>query len=254
MANQNPNIEVFDALPQLSLRGASLFSQLASDAVADHGLFTVVLSGGYTPGRLYGVLSGRPEFRDRLPWDRTHFFWGDERHVPPEDPDSNFGMAHAAMLAKLGIQARNIHRIRAEKSDATAAALEYESELRSFFRASEPEAPRFDLVLLGMGPDGHTASLFPGTEAVLERDRLVVAPWVPKLGSFRITLTPVALNQADAVLFLVSGAEKADALAQVLEGPIDIQRLPAQVIQPVHGSVTWLLDRAAASKLRPGSG
>jgi len=250
MAQPSQEIEVFDALPQLSLRAASLFGQFAEEAVASSGRFAVVLSGGTTPERLYQVLAGRPEFRNRLPWDRTHFFWGDERHVPPDHPDSNFRLANQALLSKLKLPPGNVHRIRAEVSDATEAARAYEGELRGFFDLPVGQVPRFDLVLLGMGADGHTASLFPGTAAIHERSRLVIAYLVPKLGSYRITLTPPVLQNAAHALVLVSGPGKADAVAEVLEGPLDPDRLPAQLLRSARGSVIWLLDRAAAAKLR----
>ncbi len=249
MTNAHQRIELFDALPQLSVRAASLFGQVAADAVAANDRFTVVLCGGSTPGRLYSVLAGRPEFRDHLPWDRTHFFWGDERHVPPEHAESNFRLANDAMLSKLKLPPGHVHRIRSEMSDATEAARAYEEELRAFCGLASSEVPVFDLVLLGMGADGHTASLFPGTAPVRETARLVVGHFVPQVGAFRITLTPPVLNAAAEIVFLVSGAEKANALAQVLEGPRDIDRLPAQAIHPARGTLTWLLDRAAASKL-----
>src|SRR5262249_38399668 len=204
-------IEVLDALPQLSLRAASLLGQRAEEAVASSGRFALALSGGSTPARLYQVLAGRPEFRDRLPWDRTHFFWGDERHVPPDHSESNFRLANQVLLSKLKLPPENIHRIRSELSDAAEAASAYEEELRHFFHLAIGQVPRFDLILLGMGADGHTASLFPGTAAIRERSRLVVAHLVHKLGSYRITFTPPVFQSAAHILVLISGAEKAGA-------------------------------------------
>jgi 6-phosphogluconolactonase len=196
-------------------------------------------------------------FRTRLPWQKIHFFWGDERHVAPDHPDSNYRMAKEAMLDSLEIPAANVHRIHGENPDAAAAAADYETELRTFFPdarpagdAGEPGArPRFDLVLLGLGPEGHTASLFPGSPALHERERLVVAPWVEKFNTFRITLTPPVLNRAAAVLFLAAGDEKADALHAVLEEVGDADLYPARIVRPEEGDLLWLIDRAAAKKL-----
>jgi 6-phosphogluconolactonase len=179
----------------------------------------------------------------------VHFFWGDERHVPPGHPESNDRMARETLLAPLSIPAANVHRIHGEEPDAARAAALYEEELRAFFSG----APRFDLVLLGLGADAHTASLFPGTAAVHERERWVVAPWIEKLGAFRITLTPVVFKHAAALMFLVQGEEKAAALHAVLEGERDPDRWPAQVAQPQDGEVLWLVDRKAVSGLKKRS-
>ena len=211
--------------------------------------FTWALSGGSTPRGLYRLLASDP-YRERLPWLGVHFFWSDERHVPPDHPESNFRMAREAMLDHVPAPPGNVHRIRAEEPDAERAALLYEEELRSFFALSPGEWPRFDLVLLGLGKDGHTASLFPGSAAVRERERLVVAPWVEALQAFRITLTPPVLSHARRALFMVSGAEKAAALRGVLEGERDPDCYPAQAVE---GNRLWLVDRAAAHLLR-GSG
>ncbi|MFQ5694229.1 MAG: 6-phosphogluconolactonase, partial [Nitrospinota bacterium] len=179
--------------------------------------------------------------------------WGDERHVPPAHPDSNYRMAHEAMLSKVSVPPGNVHRVRAENPDAGKAAQAYERELRGFFQTGAEERPRFDLVLLGMGPDGHTASLFPGTEALREEGRLVAAPWVGKFGAFRITLTPPVLNNAACVIFLVSGGGKAEALRTVLRGDPQPERCPAQIVRPENGRLLWLVDREAARLLAPGS-
>ena len=179
------------------------------------------------------------------------FFFGDERHVPPDDPESNYRMAAEAMFSKAPVDARQVHRIQAEKTDAAEAAEKYEEELQAFFRLEPGQLPRFDLVLLGMGPEGHTASLFPGTKALKEQKRLVVSNWVGKLYTDRITLTPPVLNAAARVIFMVHGAEKAPALKAVLEGPHEPDQLPAQIIQPENGKVLWLVDPTAASMLVP---
>jgi len=240
---------------ELARTAAEEFSRRAEDAIHARKRCTVALSGGSTPRRLFALLAdGREPFRDRIDWRAVHLFWGDERHVPPDHPESNFRMTRETLLDAVPIPAENIHRIRGEEPDAARAAALYEDELRAFFSGS----PRFDLVLLGLGPDAHTASLFPGTDAVRERERWVVAPWVEKLAAFRITLTPAVLNRAATVIFLVQGEEKAGALRAVFEGERegerDPDRWPAQVIRPESGEVLWLVDRAAASGLEKRSG
>jgi 6-phosphogluconolactonase len=241
-------VEVFDNLVLLTRRAAQEVLQRAEAAVARREQFTLALSGGSTPRGLYELLVS-DEYRARIPWRRAHFFWGDERSVPPDHPDSNFGMVRSAMLSKVEVPAENIHRIEAELP-ASVAAQAYEEHIRAFFRLKPGQGPPFDLALLGLGADAHTASLFPGMEAVREKERLVIATSAPKLGSPRITLTPPALNAAAEVMFLVAGADKASALAAVRQGPIDRDRYPAQAIAPSHGSVLWLVDEAAASRLQ----
>ena len=183
-----------------------------------------------------------------VPWSRVELFWGDERPVPPEHPDSNYGSAVRGLLSRAHVPAEGIHRIRGEVHPAEAAAA-YADELRRVFALAPDGVPRFDLILLGMGPDAHTASLFPGSDAVDERRRLVAAPWVEQLGTHRITLTPPVLNAARALIFLLVGADKGEALRDVLEGPVEPRLRPAQVVQPTDGEVLWLVDRAAARLL-----
>ncbi len=234
----------------------------AESAVIARGRFTLALAGGSTPKGLYALLADPTDpFRARVPWRQTHVFFGDERHVPPDHPDSNYGMARATLLAKVPIPPENVHRIRAERTDPAAAALEYEQELRLVFgpgpagagpavvpRGLGPgELPRLDLVLLGLGSDGHTASLFPGATALEERTHLAVATWVERLKTHRITLTLPVLGAARAVVFLVAGAEKAERVADVLQGPG--AALPAGRVRP-GGELIWLLDSAAAAGLR----
>jgi 6-phosphogluconolactonase len=242
-------VEIFEDLSQLTRRAAEIFVQTSNQALATRERFTVVLSGGRTPEDLYRLLADAAQYRDQIPWRSSHFFWGDERCVPPSHPDSNFRMAFSSMLSKVDLPPENVHRIRSELPSSEAAQ-DYEDELRRFFSIGAGQSPNFDLVLLGLGADGHTASLFPGSEAVREKNRLVVAPWIAKLSSFRITLTPPAFNGAERVTFLVSGADKAAALQAVLEGEPDPERLPAQAIQPSQGSLVWLADRPAASRLQ----
>lgn len=246
-----PDIRILARGEELSRAAAEQFVHLATQAVAASGRFAVALTGGTTPKGLYHLLADEGAgFRPRVPWDRLHVFWGDERHVPPDHRDSNYRMAHEAMLSRVPVPPQDVHRIKAENPDAGQAADEYAGELRHFFRPGAGRFPRFDLILLGMGPDGHTASLFPGTEAVREQVRWVAAPWVEKLRAHRITLTPPVLNNASCTIFLVSGEEKAEALRAVLQGDHQPDRFPAQVVRPVDGRLLWLVDRAAARLLR----
>lgn len=232
--------ELFEAAAEEVLRAAK-------EAVEKRGRFTIALSGGSTPKNLFNLLATNA--RTVLPWDRTFFFWGDERHVPPTDPDSNYHMAEETMLSKIPVAAGNVFRMAAENPDAAAAAEAYEQTLRKFFALETGQFPRFDLILLGMGPDGHTASLFPGTAALQEKSRLVVANWVDKLKASRLSLTLPVLNAAACVTFLVSGMDKAAALHAVLEGDAPGEQYPSKLIRPVDGKLIWLVDRAAASAL-----
>jgi 6-phosphogluconolactonase len=230
---------------------AAEFLDAARDAVREKDSFTVALAGGSTPKALYGLLVNNPLLQAKVPWRKIQFFFGDERHVPPDNPESNFRMVNEAMLGKAPIDPKQVHRIKAEKRNAAQAAEEYEQELRTSFKLQADQLPRFDLVLLGMGPEGHTASLFPGTKALKEERRLVVSNWVGKLYTERITLTPPVLNNAARVMFMVHDEEKAPALKAVLEGPYEPEQLPAQLIQPKQGKVLWLVDPSAASMLVP---
>jgi 6-phosphogluconolactonase len=240
---------VVDSSDALFQAAASEFFLRAIDAVNTTGRFTVALSGGSTPRGLYRLLATDPAWRDQLPWQNMHFFWGDERHVPPEHADSNFRMANEALLSVAPVPAANVHRMHGEAANAADAAREYEDELHEAFGLKAGEVPRFDLILLGLGPEGHTASLFPGTHALTENQRLVVSNWVGKLFADRITLTPPVLNNAACVMFIVSGPDKATALKGILEGPYEPDQLPAQLVNPTNGRLVWLLDRAAAQEL-----
>jgi 6-phosphogluconolactonase len=219
----------------------------ATDAVAQRGRFTIALSGGSTPRNLYTLIAANASAS--LPWDQMFFFWGDERHVPPDDPESNYRMANETLLSKVPIPPGNVFRIPSENPDASAAAEAYEQTLRKFFALAPGEFPRFDLILLGIGPDGHTASLFPETEALQEKSRLVVANWVEKMKTSRITLTLPVLNAARCVAFLVSGIDKAAVLHEVLEGDAPGEKYPSRLVRPSEGKVIWFVDRAAASEL-----
>jgi 6-phosphogluconolactonase len=228
---------------------AELFVRAAKESVAQNGRFVVALSGGRTPKALYELLASDAKLRADVPWSQCDFFFGDERHVPPNHPDSNYGMAYDALLSKVPLEGAQVFRVKGELESAGHAAFEYEQEIRHFFRAVPDEFPRFDLVMLGLGPDGHVASLFPGTRALEEGVRLVTANWIDRLNAYRITMTVPVLNGAARVMLLVQGSEKARALQAVLHGPHDPRRLPAQLINPSRGTLTWLVDQSAAALL-----
>jgi 6-phosphogluconolactonase len=242
-----PRVRIFEDPRALAQAAAGEFRARAEAAIARAGRFTVALSGGTTPRLLFDELATEP-YRS-LGWERVHVFWADERAVPPDHPASNFGAADRALLVPVGVPAANVHRMRGEDAEPERAARDYEGTLRAFFGVSGGQAPRLDLVLLGMGPDGHTASLFPGSPALRERGRLVVAPRVERLGAWRITLTLPVLDAARCVIFSVAGADKAPTLARVLEGPRDPDALPAQAVAPQEGELVWLVDAAAAALL-----
>jgi len=241
-----PQIRISEDAWELTREAAFDFARRAEEAVHAKDLFTVALSGGSTPKGLYSLLAEQT-WRAELPWSKTHFFWGDERNVPPDHADSNYQMAYTAMLSKVPVPSANVHRVRTEETDVNKAAEYYEEELRSFFQLAPGELPRFDLVLLGLGADGHTASLFPGTDALGERQRLVIANWVPKFSAYRVTMTLPVFNNAASVIFLVSGAEKSKALYAVLKGDAAPEQFPAQLIHPTDGELLWLTDMSAAA-------
>jgi 6-phosphogluconolactonase len=245
----NREIRTFPDDGALTRAAAGEFARLGAEAVAAGGGFSVALSGGSTPRGLYSLLAEDDSFRDRVPWERAHLFWGDERLVPPDHPDSNYRAAREALLSRIMVPPENIHRIRGEAPDAASAAQEYDDLLRRFFRTPEGGFPRLDLVLLGLGTDAHTASLFPGGPELRETRKFAVPSRAPRPVIDRITLTPPVLNAAACVLFLVSGEEKAPALREVLEGAEDPDRLPAQRIRPRSGRLVWLVDRPAARLL-----
>jgi 6-phosphogluconolactonase len=243
-------LHVYPDADQICRAAAESVVTLAGAAIAERGRFNLVLSGGSTPRRLYQQLA-KAALRERVDWSKVEFFWGDERPVPPTSPDSNYGMAREALLEPLGIPKEHIHRMEGERHNLESAAQDYEAVIARVLGTSFLIAPpRFDLILLGMGPDGHTASLFPATPALTETHQWVVANPVLKFGVERLTLTPMVLNCAVNIHFLVTGADKAAIAAEVLEGPLDLQRLPAQLVRPPEGQVDWFLDEAAASKLK----
>ncbi len=231
----------------LAYAAAEQTLSIAQAAIAEHGVFTLALAGGSTPRALYTLLA-TGDFAGKLDWSRCHLFWGDERSVPPDHDGSNYRMVNETLLAHIQIPESHIHRIYGELEPRQAAA-EYEQELRDFF--TDQAIPRFDLILLGMGEDGHTASLFPKTKAVHEQKRLAVANYVEKLKTWRITLTPVTINAAAHIMFFVSGEQKAEALYQVLHGSYQPDVFPSQMVQPVDGQLWWMIDQAAAQRLDP---
>ena len=237
----------------IAKRAAQEFVQAAASAVREKGSFHVALAGGSTPKALYSLLATDPALRSQVPWDKTHLFFGDERHVGPEHPDSNYRMATEAMISKVPLKPQQVTRIKGEYPDTEQAALEYEKSLRDNFKLKAGEYPRFDLLLAGMGNEGHTLSLFPGTKALHTNGRVAVRNWVGKLYTERITLTAPAASNAARILFMVTGADKALALKAVLEGPYEPEQLPAQFLQPKNGKLLWLVDTAAGSMLAVGT-
>jgi 6-phosphogluconolactonase len=235
-------IWIYADLESLSHAAAGIFVQQARQAVQAHGRFSVALSGGHTPRRTYELLA-QPPFRDRVAWTQVHIFWGDERCVPPDHPRSNERMVRQALLDHVPIPPAQIHPIRCVQAPSEAAE-QYEALLQEFY-GDQP--PSFDLIFLGLGDDGHTASLFPETPVLREQERWVSAVQVPGQEFDRVTLTAPLINQAALVTFLVVGIAKAGGLRAVLEGPSDPHRLPAQLIQPMQGELQWLVDQEASS-------
>jgi 6-phosphogluconolactonase len=251
-------VRVYRDPEELALKAARLFARMADQYVIGCGRFTVALSGGSTPKAMFSILAGEP-FLDTVPWSSIYFFWGDERCVPPDHPDSNYRMTRETLLSKVPVPAENVFSIPAELPDPTKAADEYAATLTRFFLAGPgatktgtaplSNLPRFDLVFLGMGPDGHTASLFPHTAALQAGERIVVAYHVEKFRAHRITLTAATINNARNVTFLVAGEDKAETLKGVLEGPYQPDVYPSQLIRPGNGALLWMVDEAAARLL-----
>lgn len=239
-------IDIYPDEKQWLRAAAALFIEQAETSIAERDCFSVALAGGNTPAPLYSALA-QPEYCERVNWAKVHLFWGDERHVLPDDPDSNYRLVRMAFLEKVSLPEENIHRVRTEM-EVRLAAFNYEEDLRKFFKG---EWPRFDLVLLGMGEDGHTASLFPHSAALNEESRWFVSNYAPEKKTWRLTLTRNAINAARLVVVLVRGASKAERLKAVLTGPKDPWDMPVQMVAPVDGKLIWLLDRAAASQLPP---
>jgi 6-phosphogluconolactonase len=252
------NVRAYVDAEELALKAARYFARLADQYVVGDGLFTVALSGGATPRAMFKLLAQEPYY-STVPWSEIHFFWTDERCVPPDHPDSNYRTAWELLLSKVPVKPENIYRFNGENGEPAQAAEVYGLKLQKFFSTglaakrtiTAPMAayPRFDLVLLGMGTDGHTASLFPNTGALAAQDKIAVANYVPQLEQPRLTLSLGSINNARNVTFLVSGKEKAEALRQVLTSPPRPEALPSQLIKPASGTLLWLVDEAAASGL-----
>jgi 6-phosphogluconolactonase len=240
-------LRVVEDLAALHRAGAEEVARAAVAAVAARGRFAIALTGGTTPRGLYALLAEDPPLRGAILWEQVDVFFGDERCVPPDHPESNHRMANEALLSRVPLPPGNVRRMEGEREPAEAAA-RYEAALRERFGEG---LPRLDLVLLGLGADGHVASLFPGTAALAERERLAVANHVPRLDSWRITLTLPVLNAAAEVLFLVAGEQKSWAVAEVFDPDADVEDVPARLVQPASGELRWLVDRAAAARLAP---
>jgi len=249
-------VDVFADVNELTVAAAERFALLAARAVEDHGAFSVALSGGSTPKALYRLMARDQTIRMKIPWPQVHFFFGDERHVPPAHAESNFRMANEAMFEALPTEQLHIHRVLAELPSAAQAAAHYEAELRQFFeprRLLTEGFPCFDLIFLGMGLDGHTASLFPNSSALNEKTRWMVANWVEKFQTDRITMTFPVLNSATEVILLVAGAEKAPILSEVFQTAAGNQQYPVQIVTPRRGAKRWMLDAPAAGiRANPG--
>ncbi len=248
LAVGSPDIIICADKNALNVEAATRFVALADAAIAARGRFMAALSGGSTPKALFELLS-TDAWRDRVDWSRTHLFWGDERFVPKDHADSNFRMTNEALLTHVPIPAANVHRVETENGTPDEVADQYAAAVRAAFGIGPDDAPRFDLMHLGLGDDGHTASMFPGTTAMHEHEKIVVAVWVEKFKSNRITMTPKVFDNAAEVQFLVAGASKVDVVPQVIRGPYEPDRLPSQTVKPKSGVLRWLLDEAAAAGL-----
>lgn len=241
------HIAVYPDTNTLSQQAAQFIVRLANESIVTRGRFSIALSGGSTPKVLYGLLGSEP-YRDQIDWSKVDIFWSDERCVPPDSADSNYRMAREVLLSRVPLSPQQVHRMPADQPDRDAAAQAYTHEMRQSFGTGD--IPHFDLIQLGMGPEGHTASLFPHQSSLHEQQRLVMYVNVPKPPPPRLTFTPPILNATRHVLFLVTGAEKADAVQAVLEGDYNPEEYPAQIVRPASGEVVWMLDEAAAGKLK----
>lgn len=243
-------IKVFDSIEKLNRSAAEKIVEIAKQSIEERGRFTIALAGGSTPKSLYRLLAG-DEFKNKIDWSKVYFFFGDERNVLPDDADSNFRMANENLLAALQIGDENIFRWNTEAKDVEIIVEDYETVLSVFFELDEKKQfPRFDLILLGMGDDGHTASLFPYTKALNETVKIAVANPVEKLDTTRLTLTFPVINNARNVMFLVKGADKAETLKTVLEDEYQPEKYPAQAVKPVDGALFWLVEKEAARFLK----
>lgn len=240
------HIAIYPDIDTISQQAAAYVVRIAREAIVTRGRFTLALSGGGTPKKLYSLLATEP-YMSQIDWQLVEIFWSDERCVPPDDPECNYRMAQEVMLSRLSIPVAQVHRMPADRADLDAASLDYTREMQRVF--STNGIPEFDLLQLGMGPEGHTASLFPHQPSLRETQRLVMPVSVPKPPPDRLTFTPPILNAARNVLFLATGADKADALQAVIEGPFNPDEYPAQIVRPPNGEVTWMVDSAIAQKI-----
>jgi 6-phosphogluconolactonase len=241
------SVEIFPAPREIAEAAAKLFAARAAGAISARGRFIAALSGGRTPVGIYTLLAKAP-FASQIPWARVHLFWGDERCVPPDHPDSNYRMTREFLLDHVPIPPANVHRMPGEM-DPVEAAARYEGQLREFFAPHGDRFPVFDCILLGLGEDGHTASLFPGTRVIRESARWVLGHYVDSQKGWRITLTPPVINAARSVVFIAAGSGKAAVVKEILEGPLRPETLPAQIVRPAGGDLVWMLDREAAALL-----
>jgi 6-phosphogluconolactonase len=242
-----PEVVTCRVIDELSRQAADEFVRVAEQSVRNSGRFSVALSGGSTPQSFYKRLA-EPAYSERTRWRDVHLFWGDERCVPPDHPESNYGMARRLMLSKIPVPGENVYRMAGEKEPQLAAA-EYERTLIGFFGLTRGAWPRFDLMLMGIGEDGHTASLFPDHDALRNHENLVVAPYVEKLKAYRLTLTLPVINHAANIWFLVSGASKAGILSKVLNSDVASPQIPATLVTPTDGRMIWFISQDAASGL-----
>lgn len=241
----NAEIKIFDSIEALNDFARNEIVKIASTAIEERGTFTIALSGGSTPKKLYALLAQE----NKIDWQKTHFFFGDERNVSPDSEESNFRMANETLFSKIEIPPQNIHRFYTDEGEAQVAAEKMENELKEFFGLEKDEFPCFDLILLGMGADGHTASLFPETAALNESNRLVTENYVEKFQTFRLTFTVPTINHARNIIFLIAGKDKAEALHEVLKGERNTEKFPSQLIKSVEGNLEFLLDSKAAAQI-----
>ena len=241
-------IKIFPNFDELNFFAAEKFIAVGNEAIERRGRFVVALAGGSTPKSLYQLLASE-DFSGKIDWNKIYFFFGDERNVLPNDKESNYKMARENFFERLEVKEQNVFRWQTELTDARKIAVDYEQKIKIFFDLSADEFPRFDLILLGMGDDGHTASLFPFTEALAEQEKVAVANPVEKLDTVRLTLTLPAINNASNIMFLIKGADKAQTLHDVLEENFEPKKYPSQTIKPRDGDLYWLIEREAARLL-----
>lgn len=264
-------IKIFSSVEELNAYARSEIARIGAESIEKRGVFTIALSGGSTPKKLYSMLAAK-DFQGQIDWQKTQFFFGDERLVAPDSEESNFRMANETLFSKIQVPPQNIHRFHTEKiaglfeedypgcgfgwinaveKEAREIAGNMETDIRRLFSLKK-DFPRFDLILLGMGADGHTASLFPETDALQEKEKIAVENFVSKFGAFRLTFTFPTINNAQNILFLIAGADKADALREVLQGEHNPDKFPSQFIKPENGKLLFLLDKESAKFIDKG--